>query len=110
MEEKNNKKKFRKHFRKGPKETKHHPAYVYDNPGKDYKYVSLTHAEFTDGARNKPLKKNPNPNDNKPAYVQNKTFQSPKKNFGGKKRGWSLKKEDNKEVEKIINNPNNKRK
>lgn len=94
--------KFRKHFRKGNKYNDKHPAYIYEEEGKDYKYLSLTHSKYTYGVENHKLKINPKKGDDKVAYVHKKTYKSKKSSFGSVLKGWKFGKSDKEDVSRII--------
>ena len=96
--------KFRKHFREGNESNHNHPTYVVQQKGKEYDFVSLTHAEQTKGSKNIKLEKNPNPKDKKVSYVRPKVLKSNKSSFGGRIKGWMFADSDKKKVDKIVNN------
>ena len=49
-----------------------HPAYIYAKVGDEYVYVGITHASITNGMKNIPLEKNPNPQDRRIDHVLEK--------------------------------------
>lgn len=71
-----------------------HPAYIYAKVGNEFKYLGITHAKITDGVKNIPLDKNPNPKDKKKSYVRPKAEKSKTSRFKAKEKGWSLSKKD----------------
>lgn len=79
-----------------------HPAYIYKKVGRKYVYVGITHAEITDGTKNIKLEKNPNPKDQKDAYLRPKSEKQKENKFSKKPyKGWSFTKKDKIKVEKI---------
>ena len=79
-----------------------HPAYIFKKVGRKYEYVGITHAEITDGTKNIKLEKNPNPKDQKDAYLRPKSEKQKENKFSKKPyQGWSFKKKDKFKVEKI---------
>lgn len=47
-----------------------HPSYIYAEIDNEYKYIGITHANFTQGLRNKKLKFNPNNKDSRKSYAR----------------------------------------
>ena len=48
-----------------------HPNYIFEQRGKKYRAMGLTHKNETFGEPNMPLKNNPDPTDEKPSYIRN---------------------------------------
>ena len=78
----------------------HHPSYIYAKVGKKYIFVGITHAEITDGMKNIPLSKNPNPKDKTPSYFRPYSDDDHISSFGKKKKGWSIPYEDKLKIPK----------
>lgn len=88
---------FRTHRKNG------HPAYVFLKNGLKIEFYNLTHSEITHKVKNIPLKTNPNPKDNRPAYFRPHTQIEPERNLKKHKKydNWQLSNEDK---EKYIKN------
>lgn len=91
---------FRKGFRKN-KRIKH-PTYIFDERGNMYQYIGITHSEKVGDIQNIPLKKNPNPNDNRKAYIRPFVEEDKPKNFSRSMKDWKFSSEDKKTVQKVI--------
>ncbi len=91
---------FRKGFRKNKRVQ--HPAYLIDDCGKVYRYIGITHSSNTNGLKNEPLHKNPNPQDNRPAYVRPLVEEDLPNNFGRRYSNWQFSEKDKKKIAKII--------
>lgn len=90
-------------FRKlNTKEEKGHLQYVCGRSGQDYQSIGITHGKRTKGTNNIPLKKNPDPQDNRKAYVRPKLTQKKAKNYGKRLDGLGLSKEDKAIVWELI--------
>ena len=100
-------KKFIKNFRKNKRIN--HPTYLVDRDGNVYKYIGITHSEITLGKKNIPLKSNPNPEDNKTAYVRPRVEKDKAENFGRRLKGWRFLKEDKKTIKDIVDKDKNKK-
>ena len=95
--------KFHKHFRKlNNKKGQGHPSYIYEEEGRDYRFVGITHAELTDGNPNIPLKKNPDPADKRKAFARPRPDKAQKSGFGKRLDKWRLSKCDTEAVEDTI--------
>lgn len=91
---------FRRGFRKN-KRIKH-PTYVIDKHGNIYKYIGITHSPKTNNEDNIPLSKNPNPKDNRAAYMRPYVEDDDFRNFGRGYNDWQFSEADRKTVQKII--------
>lgn len=102
---------FRKHFRRGKSANKGHPAYIYAKIGDEFVYIGLTHGEITDGIRNIKLEKNPNPEDQRPAYIRPDPQQDQQNKFGRKLSHWSFSEADQGKVKGVMkkNKPKKKK-
>lgn len=80
-----------------------HPVYIYAKEGNKYKFIGITHAEITQGVKNIRLDKNPNPKDNKPAFIRPKLEIGKTNNFKAKEKDWKLSKSDKVKINKIKN-------
>lgn len=78
-----------------------HPAYIYARVGNDYKFIGLTHSEITGNVKNVKLEKNPNPKDNRVAYVKPKCEKAKMNCFKKKEIGWFFTKNDKSKINKI---------
>ncbi len=78
-----------------------HPTYIYAKSGDDYKYIGITHAKVTDGTKNIPLAKNPNPKDSRQSYVRPTADKKNRSTFGKKLNGWFFSDEDKEKINKI---------
>ena len=95
---------FRKGFRKmnNKKIDKFgHPTYVYAKVGKEFKYIGITHSAITKGVKNIRLEQNPNPKDNKPAYVRPKAQKADRSRFGKGLNGWKFSERDKAKIKTL---------
>lgn len=101
-------------FRKlNTKEEKGHLQYVCGKKGNKLQSIGVTHGKRTKGVNNIPLKKNPNPADDKPAYVRPKLTEKKEKEYGKRLNGLGLSQEDKAVVWELIvqlRNANNDKK
>ena len=67
-----------------------HPAVIYEIRGKQYKFLSLTHAGETNGIRNVKFTHNPNLKDSSPTYFRPIPQMSHKSNFGKRYSTWTI--------------------
>ncbi len=97
--------KKKSNFRKGFRRNKRikHPTYVIDEKGNVYRYIGITHSDKTDNIKNVPLKKNPNSQDSRKAYLRPFVEEDEPKNFGRSYKKWSFSSEDKETVRSIIN-------
>ncbi len=96
------KKKFEPHFRKfHDKETQGHPQYVYGKNKKNFKSIGITSAPKTDGIKNIPMERNPEPGKSKQAFMLPRPNRIPKKTRNKKLPDWTLTEEDKKKAKKI---------
>ena len=94
---------FQRHFRKfHSKETTGHPSYVFDEEGNKYKILGITGSPTTNGVLNVKLKKNPEPNNSRDAYVRPNPTEINKGVRNEKLKGWKFSEEDKKSVNAII--------
>lgn len=63
------------------KKTKH-TAYIFEDDGKKYNAVGITHKEKTFGKKNMPLDKNPQKGKTEKAYIRNGIIREKHKSFG----------------------------
>lgn len=61
-----------------------HPNYIFEERGKKYRAVGLTHSDTTFGLKNMPLKQNPNSRDKDAAYIRNGIISESKSSFSKK--------------------------
>lgn len=85
----------------GNKESRGHPAYIYQKVGDSYKFIGITHSPITHKVRNIKLDKNPNPNDPEDSYARPRPGVGKIKRFGKKKKGWKLSKSDKEKMREI---------
>ena len=88
---------FRKNRSKG---AGGHPAYIYAKVGNRYRFLGITHSPVTQGVKNIPLEKNPNPNDARPSYMRPKARSENVASFGKVKEGWKLSEADKNGIKK----------
>ena len=101
---------FQRHFRKfHGKQTTGHPAYVVDNNGKVYKVVGITKGSSTNGVDNIPLDKNPEPNNNSPAYIRPILIEVPNGTKSVKSKGWKFVGSDKPKVQAVIDGKGKKK-
>lgn len=98
---------FRRGFRKNKRIN--HPTYVIDKDGNIYQYIGITHSSKTNDIDNIPLKKNPNPNDKRSAYIRPFIENDNYKNFGRGYNDWKFSEKDKKTVQKVIDKSNKKK-
>jgi len=75
-----------------------HPAVIYEIRGKQYKYLSLTHASETNGIRNVKLTFNPNPEDKSITYFRPIPQMEHKGHFGKRFEDWCIKPSDQRKM------------
>lgn len=90
----------RDEFRTNNAKKEKHPAYIFAQIGDDYRFVGITHADITDGIKNIPLEKNPNPKDSRKAYMRPFSGRQNRGSFGSKKKGWRMSEKDKKKIPK----------
>ena len=94
---------FQRHFRKfHSKQTTGHPAYVYDKKDGKYRFVGITQSNKTNGVANIPFDKNPEPSNNKPAYLRPEPMSLPTGVRNDKLKGWKFTDADKKKVQAVI--------
>ena len=93
-------KNFRRSFRKNKRIN--HPTYVIDRNGNVYKYIGITHSRKTKDENNIPLRKNPNPKDNRSAYLRPSVEKDEMKDFRRCYGAWRFGDEDSKLVRRMI--------
>ena len=94
------KKKFRKGFRKN--KTTKHPAYTYSKKDGKYQYISVTHSDNYNEKPTIPLHKNPNPKDDKKAYILPNPYEDDIKNFSRGYNDWKIHKKDKRKFNKVM--------
>ena len=87
-----------------------HPNYIFEEAGKRYKALGITHEEETFNKKNMPLKKNPQKNNTSKAYIRNGIISESKKSFGRKLKDYEFSKEDKANVKSKIRNYKKRRK
>lgn len=83
------------------KEGKGHPTYIYAQVGNEYRYIGMTHAEITEGVRNIPLDKNPEPGNKTKAHIRPEPEKAHRSSFGAKLKGWFFSDSDKEKVEAV---------
>ena len=81
--------------------TQGHPAYIYKREGDKYKFIGITHAPITEGIKNIPLNKNPNPADSRKSYARPMADSDNYKKFSRKLKGWKISPSDKDKLKKI---------
>ena len=90
-------------FRKlNTRDEKGHLQYVCGRSGNELQSLGVTHGKRTKGVNNVPLKKNPNPEDKKQAYVRPKLTQKKAKDYGKRLDNLGLGAEDKEMVWALI--------
>ena len=84
--------------RNNSKDGRGHPAYIFEEAGDEYKFVGITHSEYTKGIKNISLDSNPNPKDKRKAYMTSKSDKKKKSSFGKKIKGWKMSSSDKKKI------------
>ena len=88
-----------------------HPNYIFEEKGKKYRALGLTHSPSTFGRKNMPLKQNPDSKDEKQAYIRNGIISDKKKNFSENPiKNYAFGKEDMLNVKAKIRNYKKRRK
>ena len=102
-----NNKRFQPHFRKAYNgKFTGHPQYVYDEDGRRYKVIGITSSPRTNGIPNILLDGNPEPNNNKLAYIRSKPDSENKGAFGERLKGWRFKDSEKPKVQAVIDGAN----
>lgn len=84
------------------KEASFHPNYVYEIRGNTAITIGLTHARITDGVRNIPLIKNPNPKDNRKSYARPFSNKVPMDKLSKKPyKNYKVQRKDKKRLKRI---------
>lgn len=97
------KKRFQGHFRKFRNGTlTGHPQYVFGEDGKVYQIIGITTGAETNGVQNIPLDKNPEPGNDRQAYIRPKTGTVKKGVANSKLNGWKFAESDKQKVKKVI--------
>lgn len=87
-----------------------HPRYIYKKSGNKYTGLSITHDEKgSNRSKTKPLEKNPNPNDSRPARISKKAEEFLDKDLGPRLKGWRFWSRKDKEIVLKIIEENNKK-
>lgn len=103
-------KRFQAHFRKAYNgKFTGHPQYIYDEDGNKYKIIGITSSPKTNGVINIKLEKNPEPNNDKAAYIRPKPDKESKGAFGQRLKGWKFTEADKKKVRTIIDKHDKKK-
>ena len=95
---------FRKNYSNNRTSTgiKNHIALIVGENEKEYAYNSLTHSDKSGHKKNMQLKKNPNLNDKRKAYIRKELNEDKKKNFSKKLKNYKLDSIDENEILNII--------
>lgn len=82
--------------------TNGHPAYIYAKVGGKYKYIGITHSPITNKVKNIKLDTNPNPKDNKTAYVRPSAKQAKVKKFKNNTlKDWKMSNSDKQKIKPL---------
>ncbi len=95
-------KRFHPQFRHSKNANRQHPTYIFAKNGDDYEFIGITHSKITNGIKNIPLEKNPNPRDSRSAYIRPCVEKDKKKNFGKREKDWRFADEDVGKVKSVI--------
>lgn len=94
---------YQRHFRAfHNKEHTGHPVYIIDETTKEFIGFGITTGKYTNGVQNIPLSKNPEPNNEKEAYVRPKIMKIKKGVKNTVKRGWSFSPQDKNLIASLI--------
>lgn len=85
------------------KKTKH-PVYIFEDDGKKFNGVGITHKPTTFGKPNMPLEKNPQKGKKEKAYIRNGIISDSHKSFDTPKSNFEFSKEDFPKVKAKIRN------
>ncbi len=103
-------KRFQPHFRKFKNgKLTGHPQYIFDENGQKYLIIGITESPITNGVANIPLDKNPEPNNNSPAYIRPKTDSVEKGTRNIRLKGWKFAGSDKPKVRAVIDNKGKKK-
>ena len=104
------KKRFQAHFRKFRNgKLTGHPQYVFGEDGKVYQIIGITTGAETNGVKNIPLDKNPEPGNDRKAYIRPKTGTVKKGVENSKLKGWKFAESDKSKVRKVIDDNKKKK-
>ena len=97
------KKEFRLHKtpfinKQGKKKQMWHPAFVFQEKGNIFVYISITHSSNVKERIVVKLRKNPNPEDERDAYRVVEICEDTKDRFGKRLKGWKIDIEDEQEI------------
>lgn len=87
-----------------------HIDYVFEDDGKRFASVGITHAEKTFGKTNMPLTNNPEKGHFEDAYIRNGFNRKPYKNYSSQKKNFKFSEEDFPKVKSKIRNYKKNRK
>lgn len=94
---------FQRHFRSfHDKDHTGHPVYIVEETKREYVGFGITTGEYTNGVKNIPLSKNPEPNNDEQAYVRPKITKVKKGVKNTVKKGWSFSPQDKQIIESLI--------
>lgn len=80
-----------------------HPKYIFERIGMFLGFLSVTHTPPKGKEKDyQVLDKNPDPKDNRPAYISKKTETDNIANFGARKKDMKLSESDRKKVKSIL--------
>lgn len=89
---------FHSHYVKTLNKKMRHPTYVWQKRGNLFDYHTITHSKVVNDVEFIELKRNPNPSDDKTAYLNPKSESDLKSAFGRKKKNWRLHPDDIKKI------------
>ena len=96
-------KRFQTHFRKFRNgKLTGHPQYVFGEDGKVYQIIGITEGAETNGRKNIPLSKNPEPGNDRQAYIRPKTDTVKKGVKNTKLKGWKFAESDKPKIRDVI--------
>lgn len=87
-----------------------HMTYVFEDDGKKYTSVGLTHNPESFGKKNIPLSKNPQKHHDEPAYIRNGVIRDRHVSYGKANRDFAFSSDDYPKVKAKIRNYKKKRK
>lgn len=97
-----NKESSRNEFRKRRKGGSGHPAYIYRKEGDKFEFIGITHSPITRGVKNIKLDKNPDPADERDAYIKPAPGKRSTAEFHKKPlKGWRIADSDKPKIDAV---------
>lgn len=87
-----------------------HPNYIFKKEGSKLSFLKITHDKKANRSKYKDLDGNPDPKDNRPAYISKKAETKEERLFSTREKGWKFSRDDQKKVNEIIKQNEKKQK